>query len=245
MAARPRYAELADELRRDILAGAWKPGELLPTELELASTRKLSRSTVRAALAQLVDHGLIRRQPGIGTRVCRPSSESIYDASISSMEELLHFGQATQRQIRSIQTCIVDEEQAEQLTLRPGSRWILLETIRTAPESPELPICKTEIFFDPRYQSVLGDLEDYSGLLSELLRLKTGVEIDAVDQVIRPTIMAEADAIALLTRPCMPALEIMRRYISAGRTIYVTRSTHPGDRYDYRMTLRRNKAGAP
>ncbi|WP_306132126.1 GntR family transcriptional regulator [Roseivivax marinus] len=240
MAARPMYAELADEIRRGIQDGTWKPGDLLPTELDLAAERGLSRSTVRAALTRLVDLGLIRRQQGVGTRVCAPRGDEGYDASIASMEELIHFGLATQRIVRGRSEEVVDEATARWLEIRPGTRWIRLETVRASLETGD-PICRTEIFFDPHYGAALQGLEDHHGLITELLRNATGIEIDAVEQIIRPVTLDEPSSELLCATPGQPALEIVRRYLSAGRTIYITVSKHPADRFDYRMTLRRQK----
>jgi DNA-binding GntR family transcriptional regulator len=67
----PRYAILREELQGRIQDGTYRVGDLLPTELELQEEFGLSRHTVREALRQLIDMGLVRRRQGSGTQVVR------------------------------------------------------------------------------------------------------------------------------------------------------------------------------
>ncbi len=56
-------------LRAQIMAGVYKPGDKLPTEVELAATHKVSRGTAATALAALAREGLVQRAPRRGTVV--------------------------------------------------------------------------------------------------------------------------------------------------------------------------------
>ncbi|PWC34989.1 GntR family transcriptional regulator [Azospirillum sp. TSO22-1] len=67
----PLYARLRDVLTRHIAGGAWPPGEALPAESALASAYGVSVGTMRKALQQLVDEGLLERRHGSGTFVRR------------------------------------------------------------------------------------------------------------------------------------------------------------------------------
>jgi len=51
------YQAIADELREQVRAGRYLPGAFLPTEKDLQATFKVSRSTVRRALAALAESG--------------------------------------------------------------------------------------------------------------------------------------------------------------------------------------------
>jgi GntR family transcriptional regulator len=56
---------IVDSLRRDLQAGRWRPGQQLPTEQKLAESFEAHRHTVRAALTELAEEGLVtsvRRQ---------------------------------------------------------------------------------------------------------------------------------------------------------------------------------------
>lgn len=58
----PAYQLVSNELRRNILAGALRPGDPLPSELELATRFGVNRSTVREGIRQLESDGLVRRE---------------------------------------------------------------------------------------------------------------------------------------------------------------------------------------
>jgi GntR family transcriptional regulator len=70
--AEPLYAQLRDELRALIRNEDYGPNEQFPGDLDLAKAYGVSRVTVRQAVADLVDEGLLIRRPGKGTFVCRP-----------------------------------------------------------------------------------------------------------------------------------------------------------------------------
>ncbi|MEW6426073.1 MAG: GntR family transcriptional regulator [Bacillota bacterium] len=68
----PLYQQLKDELREKIKTGALKPDERIPSERELCEQYHVSRMTVRQALAELANEGLLYRTHGKGTFVARP-----------------------------------------------------------------------------------------------------------------------------------------------------------------------------
>lgn len=66
---RPLYAQVKDLLVQRLVAGAWRPGEALPSEFSLAAEFKVSQGTVRKALDDLAAQNLVVRQQGRGTFV--------------------------------------------------------------------------------------------------------------------------------------------------------------------------------
>ncbi len=66
---RPLYEQIKILLTQSLVAGEWKPGEAIPSEIELAARFRVSQGTVRKAIDELAaDHILVRRQ-GKGTFV--------------------------------------------------------------------------------------------------------------------------------------------------------------------------------
>jgi GntR family transcriptional regulator len=63
------YQQVASELRRSIYSGDLGPGDQLPTEMDLMRSHGVSRNTVRLALGELVNEGLVSRTPRRGTVV--------------------------------------------------------------------------------------------------------------------------------------------------------------------------------
>ena len=64
---KPKYFSLMEQLRSDIMSGAIRPGEKLPSENELSQKYSLSRHTVRKALGILEQDGYVEAFHGRGT----------------------------------------------------------------------------------------------------------------------------------------------------------------------------------
>src|SRR3954468_22506476 len=99
MARALRYADLADDLRRRIGSGELRPGRLLPSEAQLASDHDVSRVTVRKALAQLRDAGLVASRQGFGWYVVPTPVPQPLDGLRTIEANVLAAGQAPQRRV--------------------------------------------------------------------------------------------------------------------------------------------------
>ena len=64
----PLYAQLVGIIKRNISTGVLAVGALLPSEAELCRCLSISRNTVRQAIGELEDEGLVVRKRGRGTR---------------------------------------------------------------------------------------------------------------------------------------------------------------------------------
>ncbi len=65
----PLYRQIKALITRELQAGAWKPGESIPSEQELAARFKVSQGTVRKAIDELAAENLLVRRQGKGTFV--------------------------------------------------------------------------------------------------------------------------------------------------------------------------------
>lgn len=63
------FREIKDKIRNDIIAGTWKPRELIPNEADLAAEFGCARTTVNRAIRELAEEGLVERKRKAGTRV--------------------------------------------------------------------------------------------------------------------------------------------------------------------------------
>jgi GntR family histidine utilization transcriptional repressor len=73
---RPAYQQIKDYVLAQIQSGAWSEGYLIPTELALCDTFKVSRMTVNRALRELTADQLLVRRKGSGTYVAQPKFQS-------------------------------------------------------------------------------------------------------------------------------------------------------------------------
>ncbi|MCC6312713.1 MAG: GntR family transcriptional regulator [Thermomicrobiales bacterium] len=76
----PLYVQLYRILRQDILDGAYRESEAIPSETTLQRAHGITRGTVRHAVSLLVDDGLVRQVRGKGTLVSyRPITYSVWN----------------------------------------------------------------------------------------------------------------------------------------------------------------------
>jgi GntR family transcriptional regulator len=80
------YLQVHDHLRGLIHDGAYRPGDQLPPEVDLAAQLGVSRPTLREALLHLEQEGTIVRRHGVGTFVARRTP--VFDAGIEVLESL-------------------------------------------------------------------------------------------------------------------------------------------------------------
>ncbi|GGY04025.1 GntR family transcriptional regulator [Litchfieldella qijiaojingensis] len=69
----PLYARLRDQLASRIANGEWSPGDMIPSENRLSEEYGVAVATMRIALKQLVEEGLLERRRGTGTFVKQPA----------------------------------------------------------------------------------------------------------------------------------------------------------------------------
>ncbi len=100
----PRYMQLAQTLINEIQSGRFPVGSTIPTEFELCEQFGASRSTVREAVKQLVQLGMVVRQAGVGTTVKAVRSEGGYRQVMQQLSDLHRYTADTVLQILSKET---------------------------------------------------------------------------------------------------------------------------------------------
>lgn len=84
----PMYAQIQDYINDQLMEQRWKPGDTLPSENQLSSQFQVSRITVKKALANLIEEGLIFRVQGKGTFVANdPEGEPMLYRPTATAEE--------------------------------------------------------------------------------------------------------------------------------------------------------------
>lgn len=81
----PVYYQLKEDVKRKINQGVWKVGQCIDSERELSENYGVSRMTIRQALGELVQEGILVREKGKGTFVCEPKVKQQDMMSFSEM----------------------------------------------------------------------------------------------------------------------------------------------------------------
>ena len=74
---RPLYDQIKVLLTQSLIGGEWRPGEMIPSEIDLAGRFKVSQGTVRKAIDSLAGENILIRRQGKGTFVATHNEEGI------------------------------------------------------------------------------------------------------------------------------------------------------------------------
>ena len=91
---RAPYLQIADDLRRQIREGRYKPGDRLPSLPAMCAEYRSASETVRRALRKLRDEGLVATQSTRGTFVLREPTGPEPGADLARMEEAIREAEA-------------------------------------------------------------------------------------------------------------------------------------------------------
>jgi GntR family transcriptional regulator len=239
----PKAADLARDLAQGIAGGRYPVGSLLPTEFELCDRYKASRYTVRIALAELQEQGLISRKKNVGSKVeaLRPTTGFVQ--SLTSVEDLVLFGSTNFRSIHSVEEIVVDLALAKELGCVAGSRWLRVSSLRYDGNNRKRPVAWLDIYLDPKYADVVETARQSPNvLISSLVQSRHGRRIARIQQVIDATPVPKAIAEALKADAGSPALKIVRRYLDAANEAFeLSVSIHPAGRLTVSTDLKRSK----
>lgn len=136
----------ADVLER-IRSREWPPGELIPTEQELAASLGCARATVNRALRELADSGIIERRRKVGTRVASTSARRTVLDMPAIRTEIEGIGAAYAYALASFGTKLPTEAAAAALQVPPDEELLLVKATYTADGQPH---CCEAIWLNPR-----------------------------------------------------------------------------------------------
>jgi len=236
------FTNIARHLTDAITSGHFSVGTLLPTELELCKHYGTSRHTVRAALAELQQLGLVTRRKNVGTRVVSAKPRAGFRPSLASVDDLVQFGEEHLRVVQSIAPETVTGDLAKELGCADGTSWLRISSLRMVGDEDAMPIGWTDVYIDPAYAEI-GELVKASpdALISSLIAERYDRHIAEICQDIRAFTITNGDmARKLQVEAGASALKIVRRYFDAeGEPFEVSVSVHPADRFSVSMRLRR------
>src|ERR1700737_270918 len=226
----PLVYQLGEVLRAKIVREEYSLGDPIPTEDQLQKFYGVSRTTVRLALAKLVNEGYIRRQQGKGTYVnprglvtkgrperlsrdmfgVKNTTQIIQSAGMKVRTEVLHF----ERRLPS-------EHVAEKLGISARDPVLHFERVRYADDNP-LVMEKSWI---PPAQFPDLTREDVEGSLYSVLFNKYHHRIAAAHQSLRAILASELDARVLDLQIGEPVMLVNGvTYLEDGRAIEVEES---------------------
>ncbi|MDP9410057.1 MAG: GntR family transcriptional regulator [Actinomycetota bacterium] len=228
----PLYYQAARVLEQAIEDGRLPRGSKLDNELHLAEQLGISRPTMRAAIKQLVDKGLLIRRRGVGTTVApKPVRRAV--ALTSLYDDLKESGRDPKTHVLALEEAPCPPQIAEQLGLGPGAPVLRLDRLRLAGSDPialmhnVVPVGLLEIEREDLERTGLYYLFRESGIAPHIATQRVGARKAGTE---------EAELLEI--EPGDPVLSMTRTaYDTSGRPIEYGSHSYPAESYWLEMML--------
>lgn len=132
----PLYMQIYDQLYERIQSGHLKPGDQIPPELELVEELGVARVTVRRAIAELVEEGLLIRHAGKGTFVAKPKIDRELVNVTSFSSRMSAVGLHARAHLVSREVIPATRFLASELVVEPDSPVVSILRVRYTEDEP-------------------------------------------------------------------------------------------------------------
>src|SRR5271165_4153894 len=226
---KPLFANVGAALKREIASGRFAQSDLLPGERELSQMLEVSRTTLRRAIAGLIEEGVLVHRHGAGTfvRHSPPHVEQPLSRLTSFTEDMRLRGLAASSKVIERGTFLPTPEESMMLDIALSETVFRLSRLRLADGAP-MAIERAAV--PVRFLGSAGGVGDslYAALEAAGFRPVRAV------QRLRAVVIGAAEAALLEIPEGSPALDIHRiAYVADGRRVEFTRSTYRSDTYDF------------
>jgi GntR family transcriptional regulator len=190
MSSSTLYTKVEEAVAAEIADGEYRPGDQLPTEDELLQRFEVSRITVRRAIQNLVQRGLVEIRRGRGTFVLEPRIEAELTKLSGFVEDMTAAGRKPSARVLSQGVVPATARIAERLQLGRGTRVMRIERVRLADGLPvsfdqtylPLALGRKIIRHDLRTYPIFTLLEEHYGV--PLLEADYALEAAAASKVV-------------------------------------------------------------
>jgi len=229
---RPLYLQIRDLLVERLDAAEWRPGDAIPSELELAARFDVSLGTVRKAIEALAADNLLVRRQGKGTFVATHTEERHSLFRFLRIRRNDGVDEYPASRLIDLRRGRASAEAARALALRPGDPVIVLRRVL---EYQGEPAVLDEIVVSATLFKGLtrAKVADYRGSIYSLFETQFGVRIVRAQEKLR-AVAADAQSAPLLrVEPGQPLLAVERvtytygdRAVEWRRGLCTTRRQH-------------------
>jgi len=234
----PLHVQLANLLREQVMRRELRPDDRLPSERELCQQHGISRITVRQALSELAQAGLVYSSVGKGTYVAGTAFQEELQPLSSFTQDLERRGMCAASQVLEAAVIPADDRWSEIFYIPRGAEVLRLHRLRL---TGDLPIA-IQLTHLPHH--LCPDLLQYdftSRSLYEILRNEYKLFLGHSDTMIEATLADpwEADLLGF-SRPAAILVSTQTTYLDTGAVIEMTRSAFNSERYKLRMHIGTN-----
>lgn len=233
----PLYAQIKEVLRARILDGSYQPHQQMPSESEMMAAFNVSRITVRQALSDLQNEGLIFRIHGKGTFVSKPKAFQDLGRLQGFGEAMRQMGYETFARVVSVRHIKPEPQVRDRLRLDKRAKVTELQRVRFLNREP----ISLDITYVPTHIGMKLAKEDLASRdVFAILENDYGLSLGHADLQIGSTLADENLSTQLRVEEGSPVLVIERTtHTSDGTPIDYEHLYYRGDAFQYKVRVDR------
>ena len=228
----PVYYQLKEAIIKKIADGIWKVGQCIDSERELSETYGVSRMTIRQALGELVQEGILIREKGKGTFVCEPKVKQ---------KDMMSFSEIIKRTGRNLRTEVLEFKKIQ--TPEDFSDIFSFEEVYKINRNRIVDdeCIANEVVFIPVDYCGYVDEEKLKGSLYKMLE-EFGYSVDHSESSIRSVIMDDYYKKIFNVDSEVPLLQTFSKTINSdGKVLFIEESTYRSDKYVLEVNISRRE----
>lgn len=227
---KPKYIQLVERIKREILNNDLKTGDKLLSENELKKMYNVSSTTVRKCIDILKHEGLISRIQGIGTFVNKPYVKRSLEKILSFTKNMEQVGLKPSSKVLEKKIVYAKEHYGQKLKLNPEEKILRLKRLRFGNDIPMM--LETRYINIKNCPTILD--KDLSGSLYDVYQTYYGILLARAQQNLKIVFLNEKEAKLLCCEAGAPAFLVTGvTYSDRGEPIEYEESLYRGDEYEF------------
>jgi GntR family transcriptional regulator len=241
MAEGPLYGKVEEVLAGEIARGEYQPGDQLPTEDELLARFGVSRITVRRAVQNLIQRGVVEIRRGRGTFVLAPKVSQELTKLTGFVEDMDTHGRTASARVVSQGVVAASARVARHLGVSKGTRVMRIERVRLADSVP-MSFDETYLPLEIGRKIVRNDLRAMP--IFTLLEEKYGIPLVEAEYSLEAAAATGHVAVGLEVPEGAPIFRIERTsFTTEGKPIDYEMLSYRGDLIRFVTRLGRDSTG--
>ncbi len=235
----PLYQQIKSLILQSLQAGAWKPGEMIPSEMELAARYRVSQGTVRKAIDELAAENLLLRRQGKGTFVATHAERNVQYRFLRLLPDSGDRNEEgpAERNIIACRTAKGSAEICKLLQLSTGESVIHVRRVLVFAGTPTI----LEDIWLPgsSFKGLSADqMRDYPGATYAMFEVEYGVRMVRAEEKLRAVLPDASQAELLQIDGQTPLLSVERiAYTYNDVPMEIRRGLYRTDTHHYSNTL--------
>ena len=234
----PLYQQIKGLILQSLQAGEWKPGEAIPSEIDLAARFRVSQGTVRKAIDELAAENLVVRRQGKGTFVATHAEQQVRYRFLKLVPDSgTREAERAERSVLECRRVRASAEVARALQLRTGDSVV---QVRRVLSFDGVPTILEDIWLPGNtFKGLTAEqMAGHQGPTYLLFELSFGVRMVRAEEKIRAVAADREGATLLALAPGAPLLSVERlSYTYNDVPMELRRGLYRTDSHHYRNEL--------